>query len=327
MKCQHRLNCLGGYTMRETDKKDVIFQDMDRLNEPLEVFIHKETATTGAVPPHWHYYLEMIYLLSGTLEAQCNDAIYTMHPGDMILFYPQSVHSMHRPAPEKASDNTALSAKTQARTEDIQYLVVMIDLNFLNITNEYRTRFSKLFRIAYLQNPSYIHFHKKELQELPILQLLTHSLEEKRNHTYGYDVLICSDIASILTYLMRCLKNKGFNTDTIITAPDDYDAAIYSISKYIEQHCGESLRVQDLAEMCGMSYSYFAKLFRDTYNQSCKEYIEFTRINKVTDLLLFTNLDLTYISQEAGFADCSHLIRSFKKWKGMTPTQWRKLSN
>ncbi len=157
-----------------------------------------------------------------------------------------------------------------------------------------------------------------------ILQLLTHSLEEKRRHDYGYDVLICSDIASILTYLMRCLKQKGVDTDTIITAPDDCDASIYSISKYIEQHCGEPLRVHELAQMCGMSYSYFAKLFRETYNQSCKEYIEFTRINKAADLLLFTNQDLTYISQETGFADCSHLIRTFKKWKGMTPKQWKK---
>jgi AraC-like DNA-binding protein len=298
--------------MKETAKASVCFQDMDRLNEPLEVFIHQETKTSGAVGPHWHYYLEMLYILNGTVEAQCDDHLYTLHPGDLILFYPQSVHSMHRSPEDKTSP------------EDIRYFVVMIDLNYLNITSEYRTRFSKLFRIAYRQNPDYIHFCKKELQELPILQLLIHSLEEKRNHTYGHDVLICSDIASLLTYLMRCLQQKGVDTDTIITAPDETDASISSISKYIEQHCGEPLRVHELAEMCGMSYSYFAKLFRDTYNQSCKEYIEFTRINKVMDLLLFTNRDLTYISQETGFADCSHLIRTFKKWKGVTPKQWRK---
>jgi AraC-like DNA-binding protein len=298
--------------MTEATKKNVFFQDMDRLNEPLEVFIHQETKTAGAVGAHWHYYLEMLYILNGTVEAQCDQQTYTLSPGDMILFYPQSVHSMHR-SPHASNPD-----------EDIRYFVVMIDLNFLNITSEYRTRFSKLFRIAYQQNPDYIHFRKKELQDLPILQLLTHSLEENRNHTYGYDVLICSDIASLLTYLMRCLQKKGVDTDTIITAPDELDASIYSISKYIKQHCGEPLRVHELAQMCGMSYSYFAKLFRDTYNQSCKEYIEFTRINKVTDLLLFTNQDLTYISQEAGFSDCSHLIRTFKKWRGVTPKQWRK---
>lgn len=295
--------------MEPINKKNVFFQYIDRLNSPFEVFMLEETPSSTGVGPHWHYYLEMLYILKGDLQAQCDNDFYTLHPGDLILFYPQAVHSMHR-APESK--------------EDVEYFVIMIDLNFLNITNEYRTRFSKLFRIAYQQNPDYIHFHRRELQELPILQLLTHSLEEKRKHSYGYDVLICSDIASMLTYLMRCLQKKGVDTDTIITAPDDCDASIYSISKYIEQHCGEPLRVHELAQMCGMSYSYFAKLFRETYNQSCKEYIEFTRINKATDLLLFTNQDLTYISQETGFADCSHLIRTFKKWKGMTPKQWKK---
>ena len=295
-----------------TNKKNFTFQDNDRLNSPLEIFLHTETPSRGSVGPHWHYYLEILYVLRGTLEAVCDEAVYTMHPGDLILFYPQSVHAMHR-SPEADSD-----------TEEILYFVLMADLNFLNITNRYRTRFSKIFRMAYEQDPSYIHFRKKELQGLPILQLLTHSLEEMRNKTYGYDVLICSDIATLLTYLMRCLREKGLDTDAIITTPDEFDDSIYSISKYIEQHCGESLRVQDLACQCGMSYSYFAKLFRETYNQSCKEYIEFIRLNKVADLLLFTDLDLNYISQETGFADCSHLIRTFKKWKGVTPKQWRR---
>lgn len=295
--------------MEPINKKNVFFQYIDRLNSPFEIFMLEDTLSGNGVGAHWHYYLEMLYIVKGDLQAQCDNDLYTLHPGDLILFYPQAVHSMHRIA-ESA--------------EDVEYFVVMIDLNFLNITNEYRTRFSKLFRIAYQQNPDYIHFRRRELQELPILQLLTHSLEEKRKHYYGYDVLICSDIASLLTYLMRCLQKKGVDTDTIITAPDDCDASIYSVSKYIEQHCGETLRVHELAQMCGMSYSYFAKLFRETYNQSCKEYIEFTRINKATDLLLFTNQDLTYISQETGFADCSHLIRTFKKWKGMTPKQWKK---
>ncbi len=297
--------------MNSKEKKIMEFQDTDRLNAPLEVFILTETKTKGSVPPHWHYYLEILFILKGTLEAVCDGAVYTMEPGDLIVFHPQSVHAMHR-------------SPSMSDSEDVLYFVVMADLNFLNITNRYRTRFSKLFRMAYQQNPSYIHFRREELQVYPVLQLLTHSLEEMRNKTYGYDVLICSNIATLLTYLMRCLRNKGLDTDAIITSPDEFDDSIYSVSKYIEQHCGENLRVQELADMCGMSYSYFAKLFRETYHQSCKEYIEFARLNKVADLLLFTNLDLNYISQEAGFADCSHLIRTFKKWKGMTPKQWRR---
>jgi len=72
-----------------------------------------------------------------------------------------------------------------------------------------------------------------------------------------------------------------------------------------------------------MSYSYFAKSFHNLYGRSCKEYIEFIRISKAEELLLFTDCDLSYISQETGFADSSHLIKTFRRLKGMTPRQYK----
>ena len=72
-----------------------------------------------------------------------------------------------------------------------------------------------------------------------------------------------------------------------------------------------------------MSYSYFAKKFHELYGQSYKDYIEFIKLSKVKALLLFTNFDLNYISQETVFSDCSHLIRTFRKKTGITPKQFR----
>ena len=111
--------------MEPINKKNVFFQYIDRLNTPLEVFILQESDTSTGVGPHWHYYLEMLYVLHGELKAQCDNDFYILHPGDLILFYPQAVHSMHR-APDY--------------TGEVHYFVIMIDLNFFNITNEYRTR-------------------------------------------------------------------------------------------------------------------------------------------------------------------------------------------
>ena len=89
--------------MKSIDKKNVFFQYIDRLNAPLEVFMLEETPSGAGVGPHWHYYLEMLYILKGDLQAQCDNDFYTLHPGDLILFYPQAVHSMHR-APESKED-------------------------------------------------------------------------------------------------------------------------------------------------------------------------------------------------------------------------------
>ena len=81
---------------------------------------------------------------------------------------------------------------------------------------------------------------------------------------------------------------------------------------YLDRHSQENINIEALAHKYNMSYSYFAKLFLKHYGQSCKQYIEFIRLNKVENLLLFTDYDLNYIAAETGFADCSHLIRTFK---------------
>ena len=72
-----------------------------------------------------------------------------------------------------------------------------------------------------------------------------------------------------------------------------------------------------------MINSYFAKMFLIHYGQSCKQYIEFIRLNKVENLLLFTDYDLNFIATETGFADCSHLIRTYKKHYQITQKQFR----
>ncbi len=161
------------------------------------------------------------------------------------------------------------------------------------------------------------------LKDLPIYEIFNTCIEELDNKNYGYDVVVCSHISALLSYFARNWIGRGLDIDEAIRTSNNQSDAFAGITEYIEKHYNEPLRINELAEMCGMSYSNFARLFKQTYNQSCKEYIEFIRLNKVEDLLLMTNIDLTYISHETGFADCSHLIRTFKKWKGITPKQWR----
>lgn len=103
----------------------------------------------------------------------------------------------------------------------------------------------------------------------------------------------------------------------------DIGLSFYHILEYIDAHSAEPLEVRQLAEMCHMSYSNFARLFRENYGRSCKEYIKYIRLNKAQDLLLNSDYNLDYIAQETGFFDCSHFIRTYKKWRGITPKQER----
>ena len=97
----------------------------------------------------------------------------------------------------------------------------------------------------------------------------------------------------------------------------------FSVLEYIDLHSSENINIEELASKCGMCYSNFAKQFKAQYGKTCKEYIEFVRICKADTLLLYTDRTLDYISQETGFTDSSHFIRTYKKIRGITPKQRR----
>ena len=96
-----------------------------------------------------------------------------------------------------------------------------------------------------------------------------------------------------------------------------------AVTEFIDERLSSGVQVSEVAERCGMSYSYFAKKFLAVYGKTCKEYIEEMRIIKAEEFLVFTDFDLQKISSETGFSDCSHMIKSFKKLRGITPKQYR----
>ena len=291
-----------------------LFEYSDRLNAPFECFLFDTRIHSFPIRSHWHYFVEILYMLEGTAIINCDDDTYVLEEGDMTLFLPLSILSI----------NTATE-------QPLVYYVMKFDLNQLAPSgNALSTTFSginfvSLFNLAKGDSHAPKYFSKAMLTDYPIAGIFSSCEHEMQQQEYGYRILVQSQVNSLLTFILRIWRAQGFNTDKALSIPQNTEeASIHSITEYIDAHAQEPLKVEDLARMCNMSYSYFAKSFRELYGQSCKKYIEFIRLCKAEDLLLFTNLDLNYISQETGFSDCSHFIKAFRSKHKMTPKQYRK---
>ena len=159
----------------------------------------------------------------------------------------------------------------------------------------------------------------EDMEKMELRAIMAGCAGEVRDRPFGYDLDITLRLGEACLRVVRFWLEKGL----ILPGRDSREISIYSVTGYIQSHLGDGLRVEDLAEKCGLSYPWFAKKFRDLYGASCKEYIERIRVSRVEQFLRFTALDLAQISEATGYADCSHMIKNFKRVMDITPGQFR----
>lgn len=281
-----------------------LFESADILNSPIECFEYQPAVQPFPVRMHWHYFMEIIYITEGTAEMRSEDRTYLLSEGDMIVFHPKSVHGIF------AADGNPL-----------RYSVMKFDINRLTITSSYTPKLRSIFRSAEKRGMGIV-FPSEFTSEYGIGRLFSTCISEMGESGYGSDIIVRTRIYELLILMLRYWQKAGFAVDSEVFAEDTkYD--IYNITELIDMTLSEGISVNEIAARCSMSYSYFAKSFRDIYGRSCKEYIEQMRLYRVEELLLYTDFDLSYISQETGYSDCSHMIKSFKRSKGITPKQFR----
>lgn len=95
--------------------------------------------------------------------------------------------------------------------------------------------------------------------------------------------------------------------------------------KFMDEHFGQPITLESLAELCRMSRTHFRRLFRAAYGASPIAYLIRVRVEKAKDLLLMRVYTLDEIAQLTGHGSTSYFIRVFRKETGMTPGQFSRL--
>jgi AraC-like DNA-binding protein len=92
---------------------------------------------------------------------------------------------------------------------------------------------------------------------------------------------------------------------------------------FIAANVAASISTSDIAATCGLSRSYFTSAFRRATGQTPHQCLLRHRIEKAKQLLL-GELNIADVALTCGFADQSHLTRTFSKHTGVSPGLWRR---
>ncbi len=104
----------------------------------------------------------------------------------------------------------------------------------------------------------------------------------------------------------------------------DYKNRINKVFDFIDQNLDSKLTLEKISEVAYFSPYHFHRVFREISGETLNEYITRRRIEKSALDLIHKNDSHTEIFIRYGFNDSSSFSRTFKKFYGVSPSEFRK---
>jgi AraC-like DNA-binding protein len=82
-----------------------------------------------------------------------------------------------------------------------------------------------------------------------------------------------------------------------------------------------------IADKLGYNYTYLANIFSEAQGTTIQHYIILNKIERVKELLIYGDLNLTEISYKLNYSSVAHLSTQFKKVTGLTPSYYKHNKN
>lgn len=149
--------------------------------------------------------------------------------------------------------------------------------------------------------------------------LFKEMINELQTCRTGYEELLAMYLRQILILVQRTRQEHRTSINTHIQEEMEY------ARRYFNEHYNEQISIEDYAQSRNMSVSWFQRSFKQIVNYSPMQYILTIRMNNAASLLESTDYSMAEISAIVGYDNPLYFSRLFKKQKGVSPSEYRKL--
>lgn len=262
---------------------------------------HKKTKESKDMPEaHYHPYYEIGYLVTGTRKSFVDHTVYMLSEGDLHIIRKNAIHRSLAAKPGGWNGITCFFSEDYLKplynTYGEEKINAIIDKQIWHFEGKVKRQLETFLHsmISTYRRPStYIHREQQIFIEMLFIQLL------KRAET-----------GEKLPFIAQDIENH----------------TMQQAAKYISSHFDKELTLGEVAAKFDMSPSYFSKRFKAITGFSFKEYLIMIRIKEACALLIQSNIPITEIALKCGFSDSNYFGDAFKKVKGVSPRNYRKVS-
>lgn len=144
---------------------------------------------------------------------------------------------------------------------------------------------------------------------------------------FGFSIALVIILSLIVTTNFAAIESsrlKKQNEKLKSHITDFTMGKIKKFVKYIDNNYNEDISIEGLAASLGINHDYLRKAFKECFGMKINDYINSLRINEAADKLKETDNTIIEIAYSVGFDSITTFNRSFKKFKGITPSNYRK---
>lgn len=274
------------------------------LSEDYEVY-EKIGEPVGAVAFHYHNFYELIYIMDGEFSSLIEDRAVRMRKGDFLLIDKNVMHKYH---------------PTEKKLDSSRRIILWISEQMLKELAQGETFLTDCFAG---EGPQLYHFpiYYEEILRGFLLKLaMSEILEGADAQNVGLRKVMDRGYLSLFFgYLnVLCRKNEYLSsTQEIVDHP-----LVEQVTCYVDEHIGEDISVEDVAQAVHMSKYYFLRKFKEITGMTVHNFIVNKRIISACRML-GEGRSITECWQQNGFSDYSSFLRNFRKIYGISPKEYR----
>ncbi|MFD2257263.1 helix-turn-helix domain-containing protein [Luteolibacter algae] len=270
---------------------------------------------------HRHEFFEMIYVARGLIHNELSTERMDLRAGDLLIIKPYVRHLLRTDSERPSVQAYCCSFLPRIVDSSINGLE---DLRESQSPNRY---FFKPFLSLADDNVSAVKIripgkYRKNLQRL--FQNVQDAPGEKSGAVFARRRCHFLDLLATLSDIHIDMKGEtGTDPKVLKIATSRYHQGLRKALNYIHSNFSEPLTLQDMAEMSGVSVSYFSMLMKHSTGMSFVNYLTGLRMDQACSLLRGSTENIMDICYGVGFNDYSHFSRKFKEITGYTPREFR----
>ncbi|KGA98878.1 AraC family transcriptional regulator [Alkalihalobacillus alcalophilus ATCC 27647 = CGMCC 1.3604] len=288
------------YCTTQYSLEEYIYPDMKTGFELYGMHL-RSVKNTWEYPEHEHPKYEINMVLEGHQIFYVKGQPYEQRAGDIIITRPGDIHS----------------SKCGGK-DGFTYFCLHFDID------------DKLF-LPFLKNSQDVFFPSSSKLSVLITPYLNRLIQVCRAPQVNLSEKM--KVHSLMFELLSALIEGLIQQDDYEPESEKVVKIAYRIAERIEQVVKrtedsnsdniDKVGIEEIANELNISSSYCHKIFKKVYNMSPRQYLSFKKLNEAKALLSEPDNTVEQIAYTMGYHDTAHFSRQFKRWSGLTPSQYR----